>query len=227
MVFTAERLESIFREFEQVDSSSDHTTQSSRTGLGTEHARTTDLSSKSHPGLGLAVVARVVEQLGGQLRVDSKMGQGSRFSCLLPFPTAEQSHLGLNAGSVEEGGSGGSNISEIDSLVEALSTSHMVPHVPRSPGAPSRRPKPRKVRPPTGGKFDVEDSYFPVRGIKVNEFDVEPTVSGARSLNHPASKPRIESRTFRGRGGNGLRILVVEVCSISVVITEMLIQISG
>lgn len=162
MVPTAERLESIFREFEQVDSSSGHATQSSRTGLGTEHAGTTCLSSKPYPGLGLAVVARVVEQLGGQLRVDSKMGQGSRFSCLLPFPTADQGHLELKTSSVEEGGgSGGSNISEIDSLVEALSTSHMVPHAPRSPGAPSRRPKPRKVRPPTGGKFDVEDSYFP------------------------------------------------------------------
>lgn len=179
-------------------------------------------------------MARVVEQLGGQLRVDSKLGQGSRFSCLLPFPIANQGQIERKTGSVEEGGgsgagsrggsgagSGGSNMSEIDSLVEALSTSHMVPHVPRSPGAPSRRPKPRKVRPPTGGNFDVEDSYFPVRGIKVNEFDVEPTnttVSGARSLQHPASKSRMESRTFRGRGGNGLRILVVEVCSKSVVI---------
>lgn len=36
------------------------------------------------PGLGLAVVARIVEQLGGQLRVDSKVDIGSRFSFLIP-----------------------------------------------------------------------------------------------------------------------------------------------
>ena len=59
----ASKLESIFREFEQVES------VQPKTGLG----------------LGLAVVARSVEQLGGQLRVDSKVDQGSRFSFLIPF----------------------------------------------------------------------------------------------------------------------------------------------
>lgn len=36
-------------------------------------------------GLGLAVVARIIEQLGGQLRVNSKPGVGSTFSFLVPF----------------------------------------------------------------------------------------------------------------------------------------------
>ena len=36
-------------------------------------------------GLGLAVVARNVEQLKGQLRVESNVGEGSRFSCLIPL----------------------------------------------------------------------------------------------------------------------------------------------
>jgi hypothetical protein len=61
------KLESIFREFEQVESAQPKT--STAPGLG----------------LGLAVVARSVEQLGGQLRVDSKVDQGSRFSFLIPF----------------------------------------------------------------------------------------------------------------------------------------------
>jgi signal transduction histidine kinase len=63
----ASKLESFFREFEQVESAQPKT--STAPGLG----------------LGLAVVARSVEQLGGQLRVDSKVDQGSRFSFLIPF----------------------------------------------------------------------------------------------------------------------------------------------
>jgi len=63
----ANKLENIFREFEQVESAQPKT--STAPGLG----------------LGLAVVARSVEQLGGQLRVDSKVDQGSRFSFLIPF----------------------------------------------------------------------------------------------------------------------------------------------
>jgi len=63
----ASKLESIFREFEQVESAQCKT--STPPGLG----------------LGLAVVARSVEQLGGQLRVDSKVDHGSRFSFLILF----------------------------------------------------------------------------------------------------------------------------------------------
>ena len=68
----ASKLENIFREFEQVESSQPKTTTTP--GLG----------------LGLAVVAHSVEQLGGQLRVDSKVDQGSRFSFLIPFTVWEE-----------------------------------------------------------------------------------------------------------------------------------------
>ncbi|KAF8635860.1 hypothetical protein AX15_000052 [Amanita polypyramis BW_CC] len=61
------KLETIFREFEQVESS--ETRSSLETGVG----------------LGLAVVARNVEQLDGQLRVESKVGEGSCFSFLIPL----------------------------------------------------------------------------------------------------------------------------------------------
>lgn len=50
---STEKLESIFREFEQVESAEPKT------------------NGKPGVGLGLAVVARIVEQLGGQLRVQS------------------------------------------------------------------------------------------------------------------------------------------------------------
>jgi signal transduction histidine kinase len=65
------KLESIFREFEQVESMG-QTPEANNEGVG----------------LGLAVVAHIVEQLGGQLRVDSKVGEGSRFSFLIPFATS-------------------------------------------------------------------------------------------------------------------------------------------
>ncbi|TFK52362.1 hypothetical protein OE88DRAFT_1628063 [Heliocybe sulcata] len=63
---SSEKLDSLFREFEQVEVS-------------------TNKPVPQGIGLGLAVVARIVEQLGGQLRVDSKIGEGSRFSFLIPF----------------------------------------------------------------------------------------------------------------------------------------------
>ena len=78
----ASKLENIFREFEQVESAQPRT--STAPGLG----------------LGLAVVARSVEQLGGQLRVDSKVDQGSHFSFLIPFTVWE----GFGGNIVEQGG---------------------------------------------------------------------------------------------------------------------------
>lgn len=58
----ASKPESIFREFEQVESAQPKT------------------STAPSISLGLAVIAYSVEQLGGRLRVNSKVDQGSRFS---------------------------------------------------------------------------------------------------------------------------------------------------
>lgn len=70
------RLESIFRELEQFEhSSSNGNSEHNATGLG----------------LGLAVVARAINQIGGQLRVDSAPGQGSKFLCLIPFEMDSES----------------------------------------------------------------------------------------------------------------------------------------
>jgi hypothetical protein len=165
-------------------------------------------------GLGLAVVARVVEQLGGQLRVDSKIGEGSRFSCLLPFPIASsvtQPPEKLSISTEEGAGSGASNTSEIDSLVEAISSSHMATSKLASGRLPSRRPKARKVRAPSGGKFDVEDSVYPVRGIKVDEFNID---SGPSIRMRPPTQSRVgrsQPQPVKPPDAKSLRILVVEV----------------
>ena len=45
-------------------------------------------------GLGLAVVARIVEQLGGRLRVHSDVGKGSRFSFLIPLTVSGEGGSG-------------------------------------------------------------------------------------------------------------------------------------
>ncbi|KAG8809948.1 Light-sensor Protein kinase, partial [Serendipita sp. 399] len=188
-----EKLESIFREFEQVDTVNQP--RQPRAGLG----------------LGLAVVARVVEQLGGQLRVDSKIDHGSRFSCLLPFTLANKQGRPEQSGSTDDGtGSGASAASEIDSLVEALSTSHMIPSRAGSLSrGPPRRPKARKVQAPTGGRFEVEDSVFPVRGLKVDEFELDAGRGTQIQVTGRQRNMRLQNASPT-RSSDHLRILIVE-----------------
>ncbi|KAJ7645612.1 phytochrome-like protein [Mycena polygramma] len=170
-----ERLGSIFREFEQVESLEPKT------------------NSGGGVGLGLAVVARIVEQLGGQLRVESKVDEGSRFSFLIPLalslegdelgtsPAASSNNSSLNNSSLNSlrmrsrkqsldsvGSAGG-----IDSLVEALASSHMV--TPKAgPPSPSLVEYPAPTLPSgVPGVFGVSDSSVPVRPIKVDGYSID------------------------------------------------------
>ncbi|CAE7222203.1 unnamed protein product [Rhizoctonia solani] len=234
------KLESIFREFEQVESSIPRSGESQ--GLG----------------LGLAVVARIVEQLGGQLRVDSKQGQGSRFSFLIPFAlpdgsSSEQSFTPDSAerversrkssvGSAYASAASASANSRIEDIVDALSAppgqmsssssrAGIRPSLQRQPSTqnpPVARVSTRPSNPPPG-VFPVEGSKWPVRGVKMDEFDVDkPSVSGSMSqapvLEQAANRAQkqLEEHTVNvGAGKRGgkkpppegitkLRILVVE-----------------
>lgn len=65
--------------------------------LPTIFGRFTD-SSGSGTGLGLALVRRLVETLGGQVSVESRLGQGTTFSFTLPIATAAASRHQVEIG---------------------------------------------------------------------------------------------------------------------------------
>ena len=193
------KLESIFREFEQVESAAPRTASP---GLG----------------LGLAVVARIVEQLGGQLRVESKVDEGSRFSFLIPFAVVRgmdstscstSSRIGIGSRKSSSG-------SDIDDLVEALASDHMSSRnrsLMNVPSQPSHADK--------AGSLEITDSNTPLHAVKI-----DPVVA---SLGHPyreapatvvTERPlegNAVSTTSRSRRGAGdmtpfrLRVLIVEV----------------
>ncbi|KLU92175.1 phytochrome-1 [Magnaporthiopsis poae ATCC 64411] len=74
------QLDALFRELEQVSADLDHAAAPSSgdaSGPGIKPPRTL--------GLGLAVVARIVRNMDGQLRLKSDPGKGSRFVIQLPF----------------------------------------------------------------------------------------------------------------------------------------------
>jgi uncharacterized Zn-binding protein involved in type VI secretion len=192
------KLESIFREFEQVELAAPRT---ATPGLG----------------LGLAVVARIVEQLGGQLRVESKVNEGSRFSFLIPFAVAREgdstscstsSHVGLGSRKSSSG-------SDIDGLVEALSSNHMSSRNRSLNSIPSRF-----SRGDAAGTLGIPDSNTPLPVVRV-----DPVVA---SLGHLHKEEPITAVAERHSEGNlmpssrnsknmndkkpvKLRVLIVEV----------------
>ncbi|KAL8281241.1 hypothetical protein RQP46_006275 [Phenoliferia psychrophenolica] len=216
------RLESLFREFEQVS--------------------TADVSELAvlapTVGLGLAVVARIVRNLGGQLRVDSKVDEGTKFTFVLPFRLPSIEVLEPRRGStdqnaVEEGqrsgssgrtvsartysslssdkvhlssglsrtmsnGSGDSNSakSDIDSLINAMTSSHMDPHPHRkkadhspsvsSAGSSSRatnrswKTAASSQRNSVPGQINIEDTGVPLRPVRVAPPMESPSSNAAR-----------------------------------------------
>ena len=83
--FSAKRLDILFRELEQVQSEGEilgnvTVSEEKRIENGPENEE-----NKRTLGLGLAVVARIIKNMGGQLRLKSEEGKGSRFVLQFPF----------------------------------------------------------------------------------------------------------------------------------------------
>lgn len=88
------KVDALFRDLEQVTTELDPDTASSEQGQDRpQNAKTL--------GLGLAVVARIVRNMDGQLRVKSEEGKGSRFVIQLPFDLRPEDDIEVGDGSTK------------------------------------------------------------------------------------------------------------------------------
>lgn len=85
MGMSTQQLDSLFRDLEQVS------TEESETNMLTGVTKAKKPAEARTLGLGLAVVARIVRNMDGQLRLKSEAGQGSRFVVQLPFQVPDES----------------------------------------------------------------------------------------------------------------------------------------
>lgn len=183
---------------------------------GAEEARP---SANPGLGLGLAVVARIVEQLDGQLRAESEVGVGSRFFFTLPM-TVHPAGMPMRTGSDGKSASSGGSLvlrrkssksgsldsirsatssnahSEIDNFVHDFGVSHM--HGPVA--ADDKRLLAAEERMSRPGTFPVTDSSYPVRPSKVDtdtEQSTSPPIQSPEQLPDP---PKAQKRLAFGRG---------------------------
>lgn len=153
----SDRLDNLFRQIEEYqpagyNASSSASASTSEAGVseggagGTGQSQTKDMDRNVFPlGLGLAVVARIVQQAGGQLRVQSKVNKGSTFQLLLPFrlydpeQTSEQARILSPEGQVGRTRPAGERDDssawyESSGSNSAHSVNHDVPNEPEAPG---------------------------------------------------------------------------------------------
>ncbi|OCL13680.1 phytochrome-like protein [Glonium stellatum] len=90
-------LDDLFQEFEQVP---DEETREDKTPLASEQAITTGSDMPLKLGLGLALVARFIRNINGQIRVRSTKGRGSTFSLEIPLQLCSEASHPLQAFSI-------------------------------------------------------------------------------------------------------------------------------
>ena len=127
-----------------------------------------------------------MEQLGGQLRVDSKVNVGSRFSFLIPFSTGSDSG---STSSIRSRTNSLGTRDEIESLVTALAGHHLT----GSPRKSSSR----------GSRGSLSPRVMDMKAI---ESTVEPVLAKKSSQ----TKMKLLSQADGGEPLS-LRILIVEV----------------
>jgi light-regulated signal transduction histidine kinase (bacteriophytochrome) len=100
---SASQLDALFRDLEQVSTELDElAAPSAEEKAGTQKNRTL--------GLGLALVARILRNMDGQLRVNSEPGKGSRFIMQIPFEVVDKADA-PDRDEVETPGSGTASVS--------------------------------------------------------------------------------------------------------------------
>ncbi|KAF2870290.1 hypothetical protein BDV95DRAFT_595815 [Massariosphaeria phaeospora] len=82
----AKKLDQLFNDLEQVQSEPPNILEDA---LVCDSGQQPDKDEKATLGLGLAVVARIIKHMNGQLRLKSEEGKGSRFVIQLPFDIPE------------------------------------------------------------------------------------------------------------------------------------------
>lgn len=178
------------------------------------------------PGFGLAVVARIVEQLGGQLRVDSKVNEGSRFSFLIPLAlsmeedtrsaltSSSRSYQSLH-GSIPKHTQRPSQSSEIESLVEALTSNYMSNVSGNSSPQDGNKSVEDVTTPRRGsapGALEAPGYQQHVRPVKVDNHDLDIAMMKQLSPSKSVWKPQAaHSRVDNDTDPTKLRVLVVEV----------------
>lgn len=224
------KLEELFQQFEQVERL-DQPEQDQNAGIGTAFCRwqSSVLTASGSTGLGLAVVARTAEQLGGQLRVDSD-SEGSRFSCLLPLslPGKGKGKENDMSNLISSHPGSQTSASEVEDFVSAMSTSHMGTDGPvRGSSTASVLPHQSGGSKGSSGMFHVQGSGRAIRGVRIDEFTLDrPARISKSQTNSPAVEkadpitqsqappphpppPTITITSSRPQGQ--LRFLIVEV----------------
>lgn len=149
-----------------------------------------------------------MEQLGGQLRVDSNVGIGSRFSFLIPFSTeidgstSSISDSQSQSTSLSRTGSQGNREDEIDNLVQALSQTQLV-------GSPLRKRLGQSHESGSSEFFEVENTDIPPKSAL--GLTTDPIATQDNLAPKPSQQPSSSRKRSENGGAAHLRILIVEV----------------
>ncbi|KAL2813393.1 hypothetical protein BJX63DRAFT_225111 [Aspergillus granulosus] len=218
-------LDQLFHELEQV-SEEDDAHYYARSGANSPRAQFPDSRDKGVLGLGLALVARIVRNMHGQLTVRSGQGKGSRFQISLQFPIPEgtdtknptMAHLPIqtkdsvaafptkedtilvdNTSTASKRSSQEGLVPQADgaSTTEVKSEPAIAPEAPEAPEDESQKPK---------GKDD-ENNAPPSTIQKQSGESQDATASGSQPSSRTASDPTGEVYQSEKQK---LRVLVAE-----------------